>query len=68
MLQAAKKQLNDCDKEIGEIRAVLRSLGTGDDEPNSLTVQWINNKASISSVVSVVPDERGLLLKEWLTS
>ena len=54
VLQAAKNQLNDCDKKIGAIRAVLRSLGTGDDgpdEPNSLTIEWIVGATKVSKYV-----------------
>jgi len=47
VLQAAKNQLNECDKEIAAIRAVLRGLGSDDsggkdEEANELIVEWIN--------------------------
>lgn len=44
VLLAAKNQLNECDKEIGAIRAVLRNLGTEkeSEDPNSLTIEWLN--------------------------
>ena len=44
ILQAAKKQLNECDQEIGAIRAVLRGLGTTAEHEavNELTLEWLN--------------------------
>ena len=46
VLQAAKKQLTDCDQEIGAIRAVLRGLGPSSAETeeagNELTFEWLN--------------------------
>ena len=44
ILQAAKKQLNECDQEIGAIRAVLRGLGTTAEHEavNELTLEWSN--------------------------
>lgn len=51
VLQAAKNQLNECDKEIAAIRAVLRGLGSDDgkEEANELIVEWIN-KVRLQSV------------------
>ena len=49
VLQAAKKQLTDCDQEIGAIRAVLRGLGPSSAETeeagNELTFEWLNPPA-----------------------
>jgi hypothetical protein len=50
VLQAAKKQLNECDKDIGAIRAVLRGLGTTAEHEavNELTLEWLNPPVRVS--------------------
>ena len=66
VLQAAKNQLTECDREIGAIRAVLRGLGPapadteggaageGGEPANELTVEWLNPVRSQRSACACV--------------